>query len=94
MGTADSSIDQGGIICLYIRTDLLGVSSISTSVRVRDMGPDTAHKEGDGRILPQGLSQADGEATAEGGGLILPPDGGCDGEGGLAGGGYLRLLPP
>ena len=78
-----------------IGTYLLAGSSIGHSVRVRDMGPDAAHKEGVGRIPPQGGPQADGAATVEGAGrrLGLTPYGGCDGRGGFAGGGYLCLLP-
>ena len=59
-------------------------------------GSDTAHEEGVGRIPPQGGPQADGSETMEGTvrRLGLPPSGGCDGVGGVTGGGYLRLLPP
>ena len=58
------------------------------------MGPDAAHEEGVGRILPQGGPQADGAATVEGARrrLGLPPAGGGYGGGGFAGGVDLRLL--
>ena len=57
------------------------------------MSPDAAYEEGVGQIPPQGGPQAEREATAEGAGwsLVLPPSGGCNGGGGFAGGGDLRL---
>ena len=60
------------------------------------MGTEAAHEESVGRIPTQGGPQADQEATAEGKGmrLGLPIDGECNGGGGFAGGGYLRLPPP
>ena len=96
MGAVDLDIEQGGSGCPDIGTDLLGGSAIGNAVRVRDMGPDTAHEEGVGRIPPQGGPQADGAETAEGMGrrMVLPPAGGCDGRGGFAGHGDLRLPPP
>ena len=65
MGPAESDIDQGGSLCTDIRIDLLGGSSIVNAVRVRDMGSEAAYKEGVGQIPPQGVPQADMEATAE-----------------------------
>ena len=60
------------------------------------MGPDAAYEEGIWRIPPQGGPPADGTAALEGEGrrLGLPPYGGCDGGGGVAGVGDLRLLSP
>ena len=66
MGVADLGIEQGGGGCLYLGTDLLVGNGIVHTVQVRDIGPDTAHEEGVGRIPPQGGLQADGVATAEG----------------------------
>ena len=96
VGAADSYIDQGGSGCPDIGTDLLGGGAIGTAVRVRDMGPDAAYEEGIGRIPPQGCLQSDGTEAMEGAGqrLDLPPYGGCDGGGGVAGVGDLRLLSP
>ena len=89
MGAADSDIEQGGSGCLENGTDLLGGSAIGNDVGVRDMGPDSAHEEGVGRIPPQGGPQDDEVETTEGMGqrLGLPPSGVCDGIGGLAEGG-------
>ena len=50
VGTADSDTDQGGIRFPEIRADLLGGGKIGPTICVRDMGPDTAYAEGDGRI--------------------------------------------
>ena len=89
----DSYIEKGGSGCPDTRTYLLGGSAMGHAVWVRDMGPDTAHEEGVGRIPPQGGPQADTVATAGGTGrrLGLPFSGGCDGGGGFSGGGDLRL---
>ena len=96
MGAADSDIDQEGNGCPDIGTYLLGSGAIGLDVRVRDMGTDTVHEEGVGRIPPQGGPQADGAETAEGAGRRrdLLPDGGCDGGDGFSGGGDLCLPPP
>ena len=96
MGAADSEIDQGGSGCPDIRTDLIGGDATGPDIQVIYMGPDAMSEEGVGRISPQGGLQADGTATVEGAGrrLVLPPAVGCDGGGGFAGGGYLRLLIP
>ena len=96
MGAAGSDIDQGGIGCLDIGTDLLGGSAIGHGVKFRDMGTDAAHEEGAGQIPPQIGPQDNGAATAEGAGqrLGLPPAGGCDGRGGFAGSGDLHIPPP
>ena len=60
------------------------------------MGPDAAHEDIFGRIPPQGGPQDDGEATMKRTGRMmgLPPSGGCDGRGGLAGDGELHLPTP
>ena len=71
MGTDDSYIDQGGIGCPDIGTDLLGGCEIGTDIQVRDMGPDAAYEEGIGRITPQGCLKADGTAAVEGAGRML-----------------------
>ena len=95
VGAADSYIDQGGRGCPDIGTYLIGGGAIGTSIRVRDMGPDAAYEEGIGRIPPQGAPQDDGTAAVEGAGrrLGLPPYGGCDGGGRVAGVGDLCLPP-
>ena len=96
VGAADSYINQGGSGCPDIRTDLLGGGAIGPAIRVRDMGPDAAYEESIGRIPPQGGPQDDGTAAVEGAGqsLVLPPCGGCNGGGGVAGFGDLRLPSP
>ena len=60
---------------MYIGADLLGGVAIGPAIRVRDMGPDTAHEEGVGQIPPLGGPQVDRTAKAEGVGrrLGLPP---------------------
>ena len=52
MGAAESCIEQGGIVCPDIGTDLLGSGAICPVIRVRDMGPDTAYAEVFGWIPP------------------------------------------
>ena len=52
VGTADVCTEKGGSRCPDIRSDLLGGGKIGPTIRVRDMGPDTAYSEGDGRIPP------------------------------------------
>ena len=93
---ADLDIEQGGSGCPDIGTDLLGGSAIGNAVRVRDMGPDTAHEEGAGRIPQQDDPQADRAATAEGAvwRLNSTPAGGCHGRFGFSGGGDLYLPFP
>ena len=49
----------------YLGPDLLGGGSVGHDIRVKDMGDDTPHWEGFGRIPPQGGTQADREATWE-----------------------------
>ena len=60
------------------------------------MSTDAAYEEGIGRIPPQGCLQTDGMAVMEGAvrRLGLPPYGGCEGGGGVAGVGDLRLPSP
>ena len=95
MGADKSYIEQGGSGCLDIRTYLLGGGAIGPAIPVMDMGNDVTYEEVVEKIPPQGVLQADGEATAEGAvqRLGLPPSGGGNGVGGLAGGGDIRLLP-
>ena len=59
------------------------------------MGDDTAHWEVFDRIQLQGGPQADGKTTSERTGwwMGVSPAGGCDGGGGVTGGGDLRLPP-
>ena len=52
VGTSDSGTEKGGSRCPDIRADLLGGGKIGPTIRVRDMGTDTAYAEGDGRIPP------------------------------------------
>ena len=60
------------------------------------MGDDTPHWEGLGRIPLKGGPQTDREETLarKGWRMGLPPSGGCDFGGGIAGGGDLHLPPP
>ena len=96
VGAADLGNDQVGIGCPYIGEYLIGSGTIGPYIRVIYTDPDTAYAEGTGRIPPKGGLQSDGGATAEGTGqrLGLPPYLGCNGRGGVTGGGDLRLLPP
>ena len=64
MVAVESGIEQGGIGCPDIGTDLLGGGTIGPDIWVRYMVPDAAYEEGVGRIPPQGGPQADGMATA------------------------------
>ena len=93
---ADLDIYQGGRKCPDIGTDLLGSSAIGPDVQIRDMGPDTAHEEGFGRIPPQGGLQADVAATKERlvRRMVLPSVVGWDGVGRFVGGGDLCLPLP
>ena len=67
-----------------------------SEVLVRDVGNDTAHWEGVGRIPPQGGPQTDGTeiSEVEGWEVGVPPSGGSDGGIGVTGGGDLHLPPP
>ena len=60
------------------------------------MSTDAAYEEVIGRIPPQGCLQDDGMEAVEGAvrRMGLPPYGGCDGGGGVAGVGDFRLLSP
>ena len=71
--------------------DILGGGSVGPVVRVGDVGDDTTHREGVGRIPSHVGPQADWEATLEKEGRIvgIPPTGGRDGGYGTAGGGDL-----
>ena len=65
MGAVDFGVDQGGCICPDLGTDLVGSVSVVQDLRIGDVGHDTRHWEGFGRIPPLGGPQADGEATLE-----------------------------
>ena len=64
-------------------------------VQVGDVGDDTTHRKGVGRVPPQCGPQADWEATSarEGRHVDLPLSGGSNGGGGTTGGGDLHLPP-
>ena len=57
MEEANMGIDQGGGRCPDLGPDILSVSAIDPAVRIRDVGDNTAHREGVGRITPQGGQQ-------------------------------------
>ena len=96
VGPADSYIDQGGSGFPDIGGYLLGGGEIGPDIWVRDMGPDAAYEECVGHIPPQGGPQADGTSAVEGAvqRLGLPPYGGCNVGGRVAGVGDLCLLSP
>ena len=52
VGTSESGTEKGGSRCSDIRADLFGGGKIGPTIRARDMGPDTAYAESDGRIPP------------------------------------------
>ena len=52
VGASHLGVDKGGIGCQDIGTYLFGGGTISPSIRVIVMGPDTAYAEGVGRIPP------------------------------------------
>ena len=95
VGEADAGVEKVGGVCPYLGPDILGAGSVVPVVQAGDVVYDTAHREGVGRIPPQGGPQADIEPTLEreGWSVGIPPDGGRDGGSGTAGGGYI-LLPP
>ena len=53
VGKADAGLDQGGVGCPDLGTDILGGSSSGPLVQVRYVGDDAAHWEGVERIPPQ-----------------------------------------
>ena len=65
MGASVQGVNQGGCICPDLGENLHGGVSGGPNVWVRDVGDDTAHWEGLGRIPPQGGLQADGTTTLE-----------------------------
>ena len=93
MGTADYVVDQGGCVCPDLGPYLLGVDSVSYTLRIGDVGDDTSHWVGLGKILPQGCPHADGDETSESTGrsMGISPAGGRDGVGGIERCGYLHL---
>ena len=93
--TAELGDDQGGCGCPDLGPYIIGGGSVGHDLRVVDVGHDTTHWEGFGRIPPQVVPQADGEATLErtGWSIDLSPPRGGDVGGGTAGGGDLSLLP-
>ena len=72
---------------------MLGVGPVGNVVRVGDLGDNPLHWEGVGRIPPQGGPQADRVETLakEVSRMGIPPSEGCDGGGGTAEGGDLRI---
>ena len=95
MGTYVYVIEQEGCGCLDLGENLCNGVSEGHAVWVRDMGDNTAHWEGLGRIPSQGGPQADGKITSEkiGGWMGVYPNGGRDDGGGITGGEDLHLLP-
>ena len=96
VGTADSGVEQGGLGCLDLGSNLFCSGSVGHSLQVVDVGHDTAHWEILGRIPPQSGLQAYGEATLERIVRImdLSPSGGSDGGSGIIGGRYLCIQLP
>ena len=95
VGADDSILELGWCGFPDLGEDLPGSGSVGHNLLVRDVGHDTPHWEGLGRIPPQGGPQADGEETSErtGRSMGLPPAGGSDDRGGTTVGGDVRLLP-
>ena len=88
--------EQGGSRCLYLGQYLHGGGSGVHAIRVRDVGNETLHWEGFGRITPLGGPQADGETTFDRTGRwmgVSKSGGSYDGDG-ITGGGELHLPPP
>ena len=96
MGTAYYVVDQGGCVCLDLGPYLLGVDSVINTLQIGDVGDDTSHWGGLGKILPQGCPHADGDETSESTGrsMGISPAGGCDDGGRIAAGEDLVLPPP
>ena len=65
VGAAVSGAEQGGSGCPDLGEDLRDGGSGGHALRVGDVGNDTTHWEGFGRITPQGVPQADGETTLD-----------------------------
>ena len=57
VGTDVQCVEQGGRGCLDLGENLRIGSSGGISVQVEDVGDDTTHWEGLGRIIPQGGQQ-------------------------------------
>ena len=57
MGTDVQCVEQGGRGCLDLGENLRRIISGGISVQVEDVGDDTTHWEGLGRITPQGGQQ-------------------------------------
>ena len=96
VGAADPCVNQGGCRCPYLEPDLPSIGSVGHDLRVRDVGHDTPHWEGFGRIPPQGGPQAHEEETSEktGWSMSLTPAGVHDGVGDTTVGGDLCLPSP
>ena len=96
VGAAVSGAEQGGRRCSELREDFCGIGSGGHAIWVGDVGHDTEHWEGLGRIPLQSGPQYDREKTSESTGrwMGVYPSGGSDGGGGIAGGGYLRIPSP
>ena len=75
MGPAVSGADQGGSGCPDLREDLRGGGSGGHALRVENVGNDTTHPEGFGRILQQGARRLTGRQPQRGrdGGWVYPP---------------------
>ena len=95
MGEAVSGIDQIWCGCPDLGPDILGGGSVGPVARVRDVGDDSSHQEGVGRIPPQGGPQDGREADSDREGLSVDilPAGGRSGGSETVGGGELHLLP-
>ena len=65
MGAVFQGFEKGVCGCLDLGENLLGGGSGGSNVRVRDVGDDTTHWEGFGRIPPQGGPKDDGMTTSD-----------------------------
>ena len=96
VGAAVLNAEQGGSGFPNLRDDLCGSGSGNNALWAGDVGKDTAHWEGFGRITPQGGPQDDGEKTSDKKGrwMGVSPSDGRNGRVGITGGGYLHLPIP
>ena len=65
MGASISGADQRGNGCLELGEYLCGSGSGDHALWVGDVGNDTAHREGLGRIPSQGVPHAHGETSSD-----------------------------
>ena len=65
VGATVHGIGKGGNGCPEVGNNLRGGGPGGSTVCVRDVGDDTTHWEGFGRIPPQDVPQADGTSISE-----------------------------